>query len=98
MVGVIFHIDRMIKISGTVAGLDYQDRPVALVWVSATIEGRTYYSFDGDFYLHSPQSTLGTYSVTFLIPGYNSYTQIFSTNDQITNVVILLEQSGAPFP
>jgi len=98
LVGVIFHIDRMIKIWGKITGLDYLDRPVALVWASATTDGRTYYSFDGDFYLHTPQSTLGTYPIAFSCPGYDSYIPTFSTNDQISNVVILLEQSGAPFP
>ena len=98
MVGVIFHIDRMIKISGIITGLDDQDRPVALVWAFASTDGRTYYSFDGDFYLHTPQSTPGTFPLTFSCPGYIGYSQTFATNDQISNVVILLTQSGAPFP
>ena len=100
MVGVIFHIDRMIKISGTVAGLDHWDSPVALVWASVTSDGRTYYSYDGDFYFHTPQSTFGTYLLTFSCPGYNDYvsTSGYTTNDQIPNLEILLVQSGAPFP
>lgn len=32
MVGITRHIDRMIKISGKITGLDYLDSPVALVW------------------------------------------------------------------
>jgi hypothetical protein len=53
---------------------------------------------DGDFYLHTPQSTLGSYSITFSCPGYDDYSETFSTKNHISDVVILLEQSGAPFP
>lgn len=51
---------------------------------------------DGDFYLHTPQSTLGSYSITFSCPGYDDYSETFSTKNHISDVVILLEQSGAP--
>jgi len=99
MVGITFHIDKMIKISGKITGLDYLDSPVALVWASAS-PGRTYYLFDelARFYLHTPQSTSGSYSITFSCPGYDSYVGMYSTNDQVLDVVVLLEQSGAPFP
>ncbi len=94
MVGVVFHVERMIRVFGTVAGLDNNDRPVLLVWASISAQGRVAYSYDGDFWLHLPS---GTGLVTFECPGYNSQTWTIGTNDQ-QQFTILLGQSGASFP
>jgi hypothetical protein len=94
MVGVVFHVDRMVRVFGTVAGLDNNDRPVLLVWASISAQGRVSYSYDGDFMLHLPS---GTGSVTFECPGYKSQTLPIGTNDQ-QQFTILLEQSGTAFP
>ena len=96
MVGVIFHVERMVKIYGTISGEDSSTPPVIvpLVWASATAQ-RVSYSYDGDFVLHVPNG-LSPYTVAFTCPGYNEYDETVSTNDQI-GVTIILTQSGAPF-
>jgi len=99
MVGVVFHIERMVKIYGTISGFDHTELAsgiMPLVWASASTDLRIGYSYDGDFALHVPNGT-GPYTVTFSCPGYNDYSEIEATNDQI-GVTILLTQSGAAFP
>ncbi len=66
-----------------------------LVWAAIDTDGRTSYSFDGDFHIHVPS---GTYDVTFSSPGYISQTRTGTSNDQVSLGIIVLEQSGDPFP
>ena len=97
MVGVVFHVERLVKIYGVISGYDWTglaDEIKPLVWAVATTNGRISYSFDGDYYLHTPTETN---TVTFSCPGYTSQTVTVTTNDQIV-ITVVLEQSGEPFP
>jgi hypothetical protein len=95
MVGVVFHIERMVKIFGTISGEDQYGVPVPLVWASAGWDTRIAYSYDGDFMLHVANG-MGPYTVTFTCPGYNDYLETVTTDNQI-GVTVVLTQSGAPF-
>ena len=94
-VGVFFTMERLIRITGVVTGYNKDHLPVLLIWASATTNGVTSYTYDGDFYIHVPA---GTYTVTFSCPGYADQSITVTTNDQIGVGTVLLDQSGAPFP
>ena len=94
-VGVFFTMERLIRITGVVTGYNKDHLPVLLIWASATANGVTSYTYDGDFYIHVPA---GTYTVTFSCPGYADQSRTVITNDQIGVGTVLLDQSGAPFP
>lgn len=93
--GVFFDVERMIKITGVIDGYNMYHLPVQLVWASATTNGYVSHSFDGDFYMHMPA---GTYTVTFSCPGYGDALRTVTTDDQASVGIVVLEQSGTPFP
>ena len=93
--GVYFPVQRMIKIYGTVTGLDYLDHVHVLSWVNIYSTGRETYSTDGYYMIHLPRDT--SFEVTYSIPGYREHTTTLSTNDQV-EYSPTLEESGEPFP
>lgn len=92
---VFFSLERLVKISGNIQGYNKDRVPVVLVWATIDTDGRTSYSFNGDFHVHVPS---GTYDVTFSSPGYISQSRTGTSNDQTNLGIIVLEQSGVPFP
>jgi len=94
-VEAFFNIERMIKITGTVDGYDKSSLPVHLVWARAATDSYLAYTYDGDFAIHMPA---GTYTLTFSCPGYIKESRTITTNDQADTGVVVLKQSGEPFP
>ncbi|MCK5627594.1 hypothetical protein KAI23_06465, partial [Candidatus Bathyarchaeota archaeon] len=92
---VFFSLERLVKISGNIQGYNKDRIPVVLVWATTDTDGRTSYSFNGDFHVHVPSKT---YDVTFSSPGYISQSRSGTSNDQNNLGIIVLEQSGVPFP
>lgn len=92
---VFFSLERLVKISGNIQGYNKDRIPIVLVWATIDTDGRTVYSFDGDFHVHVPS---GTYDVTVSCPGYLPQSRTGTSNDQVNIGIIVLEQSGDPFP
>jgi len=92
---VFFSLERLVKISGNIQGYNKDRIPFVLVWATIDTDGRTVYSFDGDFHVHIPS---GTYDVTVSSPGYLPQSRTGTSNDQVNIGIIVLEQSGDPFP
>ena len=90
-----FTLDRLVKITGVVNGYDKDRIPVILVWATVDTDNRIAYTFDGDFQVHVFP---GTYDVTFSSPGYIPQSRTGTSNDQVSLGIIVLEQSGDPFP
>jgi hypothetical protein len=92
---VFFSLERLVKISGNIQGYNKDRIPIVLVWATIDADSRTSYSFNGDFHVHVPSET---YDVIFSSPGYISQSRTGTSNDQTNLGIIVLEQSGVPFP
>jgi hypothetical protein len=86
----------MIKIHGTITGLDHLNHVHVLSWVKVEADGRESYSADGYYAIHLPRDT--SFVTTYSTPGYKKHTATLSTNDQIVYTPPPLEESGEPFP
>lgn len=94
--GVYFPVQRMIKIHGTITGLDHLNHVHVLSWVKVEADGRESYSTDGYYAIHLPRDT--SFEAAYSTPGYKEHKATLSTNDQIVYSPPPLEESGEPFP
>ncbi|WP_455277463.1 hypothetical protein [[Eubacterium] cellulosolvens] len=95
-ISLSLEVEKMGLFYGSVYGYTMREDLVPLSWVYVTGSHSSTTSLDGEFRLFLLG---GTHSIDFSIPGYSSEGQIISIyNGGELGLIVVLEQSGLPFP